>query len=60
MRISACLTLEEAVRPIKSFGEVGLETCLVRIIMARAKRTLEAARFQPGAKVRVRGRPIIT
>lgn len=39
---------------IKSFGEVGLETCLVRIIMARAKRTLETARFQPGAKVRVR------
>jgi len=48
------LTLEESVRTIKSFGEVGLETCLVRIIMARAKRTLEAARFQPGAKVRVR------
>ena len=41
-------------RTIKSFGEVGLETCLVRIIMARAKRTLEAARFQPGAKARVR------
>ena len=41
-------------RTIKSFGEIGLEICSVRTIMARAKRTLEAARFQPGAKVRVR------
>ena len=48
------MTLEEEVRTIRSFGRLGHETCSVGIVMARGKRTPEAARFQPGAKVRVR------